>query len=61
MKITIDAQDVRSIAEEIRRNCDLLSYTDADAAEDDIAFYVPAIRSLADDLCRLADTGGGTE
>lgn len=55
MKITIDAQDVRNIAEEIRRNCDLLSYTDSENAEDDICFYVPVIWSLADDLIRITD------
>lgn len=55
MKITIDSRDIRSIAEEIQRNCDLLSYTDADNAEEDISYYVPVIRDLADNLVRITD------
>ena len=50
MIISVESKDLISIAEEIQRNCDLLSYTDAEDAEDDVAFYVPAIRQLADEL-----------
>lgn len=53
MKISIDRNVLLQIAEEIQRNCDLLGYTDAEDAEDDVAFYVPVIRNLADDLQAL--------
>lgn len=55
MKISVESKDLITIAEEIQRNCDLLSYTDAEDAEDDVAFYVPVIRTLADDLQELAE------
>lgn len=54
MKISIDRNILLQTAEEIQRNCDLLGYTDAEDAEDDIAFYVPVIRQLADELYELA-------
>lgn len=44
------------IADVIQRNCDFLSYTDPEEAEEDLAFYLPMIRNLADDLHQLAET-----
>lgn len=62
MKITVDQNELLQIADEIQRNCDLLSYTDAENAEDDIPYYVQIIRQLADELLAIAQPsakGGG--
>ena len=58
MKIEIESNELLAIAEEIQRNCDMLGYTDAEDAEDDLGFYLPVIRGLTYDLERLADPGG---
>ena len=50
MKIEIESNDLLAIADEIEHNCTMLGYTDGEDAEDDIAFYVPVIRSMADRL-----------
>lgn len=50
MKIEVDSKDLHTIADQIEHNCNMLSYTDAEDAEDDVEFYVPVIKELADDL-----------
>ena len=55
MKISIESTDLLNIADEIQRNCEMLSFTSAEDAEDDVSFYVPVIRSLADDLEALVE------
>lgn len=49
MKI-IDSDALLDIADDIRNNCEVLSCSDAEEAEDDIAYYVPIIQQLAEDL-----------
>lgn len=57
MKISIEQSDLLAIAQEIRRICDLLSYTTEEDAQGDVDYYVPVIRGLADDLLELAEHG----
>ena len=54
MIIKVESTKLHTIADEIQRNCDLLSDTWGEYAEDDIALYAPAIRQLAEDLQQLA-------
>ncbi len=54
MKICVESKDLLLIASQIESNCDALGYTDAEDAEDDLAFYLPVIRTLAYDLAALA-------
>lgn len=67
MKICVDSKDLLTIAEQIQYNCEMLSFTDEESAEDDVEFYVPVIRDLAEDLEALAvlkarqATEGGTK
>ena len=50
MIISVESKDLLTIAEQIQHNCAMLSYTDAEDAEDDVGFYVPVIQQLADEL-----------
>ena len=50
MKISVESKDLISIADDIQHNCTMLSFTDEEDAEDDVAYYVPVIQQLADDL-----------
>lgn len=67
MKKIIDTDILMEIADDIRNNCEYLSCTDAEDAEDDIAFCVPVIQQLANDLEDLvaaapeAPNGGQTD
>ena len=53
MKIEIESNDLLAIADEIEHNCTMLGFTDGEDAEDDLSFYVPVIRDLAERLRSL--------
>ena len=54
MKKIIDAKTLDAIADDILHNCFMLGFTDEESAEDDIGFYIPRIKGLAESLKSIA-------